>query len=603
MSAVLTVAIDGYSHWLAIRNFLWISEQKRMMNFLRGGRFWLPLIFAVLIWSCSSDNSSSPDDASPDYDLIVRGGTVYDGLGNVPTQTDIAVNGDRIAAIGDMSDATATVEIDASGKAVAPGFINMLSWAVVSLIEDGRGMSDVMQGVTLEVMGEGSSMGPLNDVMRAEMLDRQGDITFDIPWTTLGEYLEHLEARGISPNVASYIGAGTVRTHEIAYENRRATDEELARMQVLVRNAMQEGALGVGSSLIYAPDNFADTDELTALVSAAAEYGGAYISHIRSEGTRLEEAVQELIDISRTTGAPAEVYHLKAAGQSNWSKLDNVFAMIEAAQDEGLAISADIYTYPAAATGLDAAMPLWVQEGGHEAWMTALRDPEIRARVVAEMNTPGGDWENLFLEAGPENMILLGFDNEDLRPLIGKTLAEVARIRETSPAETAIDLVLEDDTRVGTAYVVMTEENVSKKMARDWVSFGSDAGAPSAEGVFLNNNVHPRAYGTFARVIGKYVREEGVLSLAEAIRRMTSQPASNISIRDRGQLTEGYYADIVVFDPDDVQDHATFENPHRYSTGMAHVIVNGVQVLKDGEHTGATPGRVVRGPGWTGWVE
>ena len=558
-------------------------------------RIWLAFFLVVSVWACS------PDDTSQSYDLIVRGGTVYDGLGAAPVQADVAVNGDRIAAIGDLSGSTATIEIDASGKAVAPGFINMLSWAPVSMIEDGRAMSDIKQGVTLEVMGEGWSMGPLNDDMKQMIVDQQGDIRYDIEWTTLGEFLEYLEAKGVSPNVASYVGAGTVRIHEIAYDNRKASDEELTRMQELVREAMIDGALGVGSSLIYAPDNFADTDELIALVGAAAEYGGAYISHIRSEGTRLEEAVQELIEISRTTGAAAEIYHLKAAGRSNWDKLESVFAIVEDAQREGLAITADIYTYPVAATGLDAAMPLWVQEGGHDAWMEALRDPGIRARVVAEMNTHGGDWENLFLEAGPKNMILLAFKNEALRPLMGMTLAEVAEMRGTSPAETAIDLVIEDDSRVGTAYAIMSEENVSKKMGKGWVSFGSDAGAPATEGVFLRTSTHPRAYGTFARVIGKYVREDGVLSLEEAIRRMTSQPARNISIRNRGQLAAGFFADIVVFDPDAVQDFATFENPHQYSSGVEHVLVNGVQVLKDGEHTGATPGRVVRGPGWTGW--
>ncbi len=556
---------------------------------------WLSLLIVVSVWACA------PDKPATNYDLIVRGGSVYDGLGSAPVQADVAVNDDRIAAIGDLSSATATVEIDATGKAVSPGFINMLSWAVVSMIEDGRAMSDIMQGVTLEVMGEGGSMGPLNDDMKKLMVDSQGDIKFDIEWTTLGEYLEFLEAKGVSPNITSYVGATTLRVHEIEYENRKATDAELERMRELVRMAMRDGAIGVGSSLIYAPANFADTDELIALVSAAAEYGGAYVSHIRSEGDRLEEAVQELIDISRASGAPAEIYHLKAAGKSNWDKLERVFEMVEDAQREGLAITANMYTYPVAATGLDAAMPLWVQEGGHDAWVAALGDPEIRARVVAEMTTPGGDWENLFLAAGPENMLLLSFKSDALKPLTGMTLAEVAAMRGTSPAETAIDLVIEDDTRVGTAYRVMSEENVSKKMAREWVSFGSDAGAPASEGVFLESSTHPRAYGTFARVIGKYVRDEGVLSLEEAIRRMTSQPAQNISIRDRGQLTAGYYADIVIFDPDEVQDHATFKEPHQYSTGVVHVIINGVQVLKDGEHTGATPGRVVRGPGWTGW--
>ena len=556
---------------------------------------WLSLFLAVSVWACA------PDEAATNYDLIVRGGTVYDGLGSAGVIADVAVNGDRIAAIGDLASATATVVIDATGKAVSPGFINMLSWAVDSMIEDGRAMSDIMQGVTLEVMGEGWSMGPLNDDMKKSMADAQSDIQYAIEWTTLGEYLEYLEASGVSPNIASYVGATTVRIHEIEYENRKATDEELERMRELVRESMRDGAIGVASSLIYAPANFADTDELIALVNAAAEYGGAYVSHIRSEGARLEEAVQELIDISRTTGAPAEIYHLKAAGKSNWDKLERVFEMVEDARSEGLAITANMYTYPVAATGLDAAMPLWVQEGGHDAWVAALRDPEIRARVVTEMTTPGGDWENLFLAAGPENMLLLAFKSDALKPLTGMTLAEVAEMRGTPPAETAIDLVIEDDARIGTAYRIMSEENVSKKMARDWVSFGSDAEAAATEGVFLESSTHPRAYGTFARVIGKYVRDEGVLSLEEAIRRMTSQPAQNISIRDRGQLTAGYYADIVVFDPDEVQDHATFKEPHQYSTGVEHVIINGVQVLKDGEHTGATPGRVVRGPGWTGW--
>lgn len=562
----------------------------------------LALLVFLATTACSSDESS-PSNSAKDFDLIVRGGTVYDGLGGEPIQADIGIRGDRIASIGDLGAANATSEINASGKAVSPGFINMLSWATESLIEDGRGMSDIKQGVTLEVMGEGSSMGPLNDDMKASIRDRQGDIEFEVSWTTLAEYLEHLEELGVSPNVTSYVGATTLRIHEVGYDNRAATDEELARMQELVREAMRDGAIGVGSSLIYAPANFASTEELIALVSAAAEYDGAYISHMRSEGARLEEAVQELLDISRASGAPAEIYHLKAAGRSNWHKLERVFEMVENARAEGLAISADMYTYPVAATGLDAAMPLWVQEGGHDAWVAALRDPEIRARVIDEMNNPDAEWENFFYEAGPENMILLGFDTDELRPLTGKTLAEVAAMRGTSAADTAIDLVIEDDSRVGTGYVLMTEENVSKKVQREWVSFGSDAEASATEGVFLNTSTHPRAYGTFARVIGKYVRDEKLLSLQEAVRRMTSMPAANISIRDRGQLSEGYYADVVVFDPDAVQDFATFDNPHQYSTGVEHVIVNGVQVLEDGEHTGATPGRVVRGPGWSGWQD
>ena len=538
-----------------------------------------------------------------DYDVIIRSGTIYDGTGNLPYPGDVGIADDRIAIVGDLSGRTGTIEVDARGKAVSPGFINMLSWANVSLIEDGRGMSDLKQGVTLEVMGEGFSMGPLNDEMKREMVARQGDIKYDIEWTTLNEYLEYLVEKGISPNVASYVGATTVRVHEVGYENRPANEAELGRMRELVREAMRDGALGVGSSLIYAPANFADTDELIALVSAAAEFGGAYISHIRSEGDRLEEAVTELLKIASMTGAPAEIYHLKASGKPNWYKLQNVFTMIEAAREAGLRITANMYTYPASATGLNASMPLWVQEGGHDAWIARLKDPEVRARVVAEMKDPNADWENRFVQAGPENILLLSFVNDDLKPLMGKTLKEVADERGTDPAETAIDLVIEDNSRVGVSYFMMSEDNVRRKVTQPWMSFGSDAGAPAAEGVFLETNTHPRAYGTFARVLGKYSREEGVIPLHEAIRRLTSLPATNIGIRGRGLLAEGQFADVVVFDPETVTDHATFEEPHQYATGVEHVFVNGVQVLSDGEHTGATPGRVVRGPGWRGWPQ
>ena len=549
----------------------------------------------LLLGACSG--------ASNDYDVILRGGTIYDGLGNEPVVADLAISGDRIAAIGDLTDASADDIFDVRGLAVAPGFINMLSWATESLIEDGRGMSDIMQGVTLEVMGEGVSMGPLNERMKTEALERQGDIRFDVAWTTLGDYLEFLVARGISPNVASYVGATTVRVHELGYADRAPTPAELGRMQELVRAAMREGALGVGSSLIYAPAFFADTDELIALVQAAVEFGGAYISHIRSEGTRLEEGVQELIKIASITGAAAEIYHLKAAGKNNWHKLGNVFELIESAQQVGLAITANMYTYPAAATGLDAAMPLWVQEGGHDAWIERLRDPQIRSRVLNEMREASDEWENMFIAAGPDKIILLGFKNPELKPLTGKTLQEIADERGSSPADTAVDLVIQDDSRVDAAYVVMSEDNVKRKVARPWVSFGSDAGARGDDGVFLLSNPHPRAFGTFARVLGKYARDEGVLPLAEAIRRMTSLPAYNIGIRDRGQLTAGFFADVVVFDPATVTDHATFPEPHQYASGVDHVFVNGEQVLKWGEHTGALPGRVVRGPGWTGWPE
>jgi N-acyl-D-amino-acid deacylase len=560
-------------------------------------RRWCALIiFSAVLLACS------PGGSDANYDVIIRGGSVHDGIGSDPIIADIAITDDRVEAIGDLSAYSGANEIDARGLVVAPGFINMLSWANETLIEDGRAMSDIMQGVTLEVMGEGSSMGPWNDAMKAQALERQGDIRYDIEWTTLGGYLDYLEARGVSVNVASYVGATTLRVHEVGYENRPASEEELDRMQELVRQAMREGAVGVGSSLIYAPGNFADTNELIALVSAAAEYDGSYISHIRSEGSRLEEGVQELIKISSITGAPSEIYHLKASGKSNWHKLSNVFDLIESARAAGLFITADMYTYPAGSTGLNATMPLWVQDGGHDAWVERLQDPEIRARVAAEMRQPTNEWENFFVDAGPENILLIGFRNPDLRTLIGKTLQEVADERGTDPAETAMDLVVEDDSRVDAVYFLMSEDNVRRKIAKRWISFGSDAGAPAAEGVFLESSRHPRTYGNFARLLGKYVRDEKVIPLSDAIRRMTSLPAGNIGAFQRGELREGYYADIVVFDPERIADKATFEEPHQYATGMRHVFVNGEQVLRDGEHTGAKPGRVVRGPGWDGWL-
>jgi N-acyl-D-amino-acid deacylase len=567
------------------------------MNYPAKIRLWCALIiFSAVLLACS------PGGSDANYDVIIRGGSVHDGIGSDPIIADIAITDDRVEAIGDLSAYSGANEIDARGLVVAPGFINMLSWANETLIEDGRAMSDIMQGVTLEVMGEGSSMGPWNDAMKAQALERQGDIRYDIEWTTLGGYLDYLETRGVSVNVASYVGATTLRVHEVGYENRPASEEELDRMQELVRQAMREGAVGVGSSLIYAPGNFADTDELIALVSAAAEYDGSYISHIRSEGSRLEEGVQELIKISSITGAPSEIYHLKASGKSNWHKLSNVFDLIESARAAGLFITADMYTYPAGSTGLNATMPLWVQDGGHDAWVERLQDPEIRARVAAEMRQPTNEWENFFVDAGPENILLIGFRNPDLRTLIGKTLQEVADERGTDPAETAMDLVVEDDSRVDAVYFLMSEDNVRRKIAKRWISFGSDAGAPAAEGVFLESSRHPRTYGNFARLLGKYVRDEKVIPLSDAIRRMTSLPAGNIGAFQRGELREGYYADIVVFDPERIADKATFEEPHQYATGMRHVFVNGEQVLRDGEHTGAKPGRVVRGPGWDGWL-
>lgn len=537
------------------------------------------------------------------YDLVIRGGTVYDGRGGQPFQADVAIDGDRIVAVHAAGHPMrGRTEIDARGMAVAPGFINMLSWATESLLVDPRGMSDIKQGVTLEVFGEGWSMGPLNDAMKREMVDQQGDLRFDITWTTLGEYLEHLESRGVSPNVASFVGATTVRIHELGYEDRAPTPEEMARMRALVGRAMEEGALGLGTSLIYAPAFYAGTDELIELSRAAAEHGGMYVSHMRSEGNRLLEAVEEVITISREAGLPAEIYHLKAAGEANWPKMDDVIRRVEAARDSGQRITADMYTYTAGATGLDAAMPPWVQEGGHDAWAERLRDPAIRERVAREMATPTDEWENLLLSAGsPENVLLVGFRQDSLKYLTGKTLAEVSAMRGTSPQETAMDLVIADGSRVGTVYFLMSEENLRKQVALPWVSFGSDAGAPATEGVFLRSSTHPRAYGNFARLLGRYVRDEGVITLQEAIRRLTSLPASNLGIRDRGVLAPGHFADVVIFDPATIADRSTFDEPHQYSVGVRDVLVNGVPVLRGGEHTGATPGRVVRGPGWTGW--
>lgn len=532
-----------------------------------------------------------------EYDLIIRNGMIYDGSGAAPVAGAVAINADTIAAVGKLENAVGKREIDAQGLAVAPGFINMLSWATVSLIEDGRSQSDIRQGVTLEVFGEGWSMGPLNDKMKQEEREQQGDIKYDIAWTTLGEYLDSLVARGISTNIASFVGATTVRIHEVGYENRPPTPEELERMKALVRQAMEEGALGVGSSLIYAPAFYAKTDELIELCKVAAEYGGMYISHIRSEGNRLLESVEELIEIARAANIPAEIYHLKAAGRTNWHKMDEVIARVESARAAGLQITADMYTYTAGATGLDAAMPPWVQEGGYHAWAQRLQDPAIRKRVIKEMTEPTDEWENLFLHAGPENVLLVGFKSDSLKYLTGKSLAEVANLRHSTPPETAIDLVIQDGSRVESVYFLMSEDNLKKQIALPWVSFDSDAASQAPEGNFLKSSVHPRAYGNFARLLGKYVREEKVISLEDAIRRLTTLPAGNLKIKKRGSLTPGYFADVVVFDPVTIQDHATFENPQQYATGVQHVFVNGEQVLKDGEHTGAKPGRVVRGPG------
>ena len=527
------------------------------------------------------------------YDVVIRNGMVYDGSGAPPVRADVAIRGDRIVKIGAVG-GNATTTVDANGLAVAPGFINMLSWATESLIADGRGMSDVKQGVTLEIFGEGWSMGPLNDEMKAELKRRQGDIQYDVDWTTLREYLDSLVRRGISVNVASFVGATTVRMHVLGEADRAPNEEELERMRALVRQAMDEGALGVGSSLIYAPAFYAKTPELIELSKVAAPYGGMYISHMRSEGNRLEEAVEELITIAREAGVRAEIYHLKAAGENNWPKMDRVLARVEAARAAGLPITADMYTYTAGATGLDAAMPPWVQEGGYDAWRERLQDPATRERVLREMRTPTDAWENLMLLAGSADRVrLIGFKSDALKPLTGKTLAEVATMRGTTPEDAAIDLVIEDGSRVEAVYFLMAEDNLRKQIRKPWVSFGSDAGAAAPEGVFLRSSTHPRAYGNVASLLGRYVREEKLIPLEEAVRRLTSLPAANLGIAERGALKEGHFADVVVFDPDTIAAHATYDDPRQYATGVHHVFVNGTQILRDGEHTGAKPGRVV----------
>ncbi len=551
-----------------------------------------------ILLACGSCTSWS---TRPHYDLIVRGGTVYDGSGAAGRRADVAVDGDRIVAVGELGTAEATTVLQADGLSVAPGFINMLSWATESLLVDGRAASDVRQGVTLEVFGEGWSMGPLNDAMKATMVEEQGDIKFPVEWTTLGQYLEHLERKGVAVNVASFVGATTLRIHELGYADRPPTEAELARMVALVDQAMAEGALGVGASLIYAPAFYAKTDELIALSRAAGKQRGSYIAHMRSEGNRLLEAVDETLRIGREAGVPVEIYHLKAAGQANWPKMREVIRRIDAARASGQAVTADMYAYPAGATGLDAAMPPWVQEGGLKQWIARLQDPATRAKVATEMRTPTDAWESLYLAAGsPERVLLVAFKNDALKPLTGKSLAEVAKLRGKSPEETAMDLVVEDGSRVGTVYFLMDEDNIREQFRQPWVSLGSDAEALAPEGVFLKSNPHPRAYGNFARFLGRYVRDEKLMPLAEGVRRLSGLPAANLKLVGRGCVAVGCYADLAVFDAAKVQDPATFDAPHQFATGMIHVVVNGAPVLVDGTQTTARPGRVVRGPGWTG---
>tara|TARA_B100000809_G_scaffold150232_1_gene147726 strand:+ start:2533 stop:4182 length:1650 start_codon:yes stop_codon:yes gene_type:complete len=545
----------------------------------------------LLISSCSSHK---------DYDILIKNGTIADGSGSPTYIGSVGINADTIAAVGKLK-ATGRLEIDATDLVVAPGFINMLSWATESLIQNGRSESDIMQGVTLEVFGEGWSMGPLNKNLKKELQlpTAQGDIKYDIDWNTLDEYLQSLVRRGISPNVASFIGATTVRINHIGYENRAPTAEELTSMKQMVKEAMEDGALGVGSSLIYAPAFYSSTEELIELSKVASEYNGLYISHMRSEGNRLLQGIDELITIANEADIRAEIYHLKMSGKENWNKYDEVVKKIDSARTSGLSITTNMYTYIAGATGLDASMPPWVQEGGYEKWAERLQDSKIRRRVLKEMTNPTDEWENLMYSAGtPDNLLLVGFKNDSLRHYTGKTLTQVAKIHGKSPEETAMDLVIADGSRVGTVYFLMSEENIKKQVALPYMSFGSDASSLSPEGVFLNSSTHPRAYGNFSRLLGKYVRDEQIISIEEAVRKLTSLPASNLKIKKRGSLSKGYFADLAIFNPETIQDHATFAKPHQLSTGMIHVFVNGEQVLKNGKHTGAKPGRVVRGPGY-----
>jgi len=533
-----------------------------------------------------------------EFDVVIEGGTVYDGTGGRPLRADVGIKGDRVAAIGNLRGSRARTRVDARGLAVAPGFINMLSWSVESLIVDPRSQGEIRQGVTTQIFGEGESMGPLNERMKRRLLDEQGDIKFRIEWTTLSEYLTYLERRGVSQNVASFIGATTIREYVVGLEDKQPTPAQLEEMRELVRREMEAGALGLGSSLIYAPAFYARTEELIEMCKVASKYKGKYISHMRSEGNRLVEAVEELIRISREARIPAEIYHLKASGRENWPKMARVIELVNDARRAGLKITADMYTYPAGATGLEASMPPWALSGGYEALFKRLADPAERRKIGDAMRAPTDEWESLYQAAGsPEKVILVSFKSEKLKPLTGKTLAEVAKMRGTDPVETMMDLVLEDRSRVGTVYFLMSEENIREQIRQPWVSFGSDAASMAPEGPFLKSNPHPRAYGNFARLLGRYVREEKVITLAEAVRRLSGLPAANLGLEGRGLLKPGMFADVVVFDPATIADRATFDRPHQYAVGVRHVFVNGAQVLKDGEHTNALPGRALWGPG------
>jgi N-acyl-D-amino-acid deacylase len=559
----------------------------------------LALVTLALGWSTAPAAPPVSGASAAAYDVVIRDGTVYDGSGGAPFTGDLAIRGDRIIFVGPRAPGHGAEEFSARGKAVAPGFINMLAHPEESLLIDGRALSDLRQGVTLEVLGE-DSMGPLSPEMKRLALSRQGDIRFDIDWTTLGEYLTGLEKRGIAPNVASYVGAGTVRTYVLGERDVQPTPEQLGEMRALVREAMEQGAVGVTTALIYAPNDYAKTPELIALAQESARCGGIYSAHMRSEGDRLLEAVEETVEIARASGAPAEIYHLKEAGKRNWGKLDALIKAVEAARASGVRITADMYVYTAGATGLDAAMPPWVQDGGLEAWIARMKDPAARARLIADMRAPAPAWENLMGAAGADGTLLLGFKNPALKPLTGKTLAAVAKARGVSPQDAAIDLVIEDGSRVDVAYFLMSEDNIRREVAIPWVSFDSDADAPAPEGVFLRASRHPRTYGNFARVLAHYVRDQKVLTLQQAIHKLASLPAATLSLKDRGELRPGYFADVVVFDPGKVQDHSTYQRPQQLATGVSDVWINGVRALRHEVATGAASGRAIRGRAWTG---
>lgn len=533
-----------------------------------------------------------------EYDILIKNGIIYDGSGGEPFTGDIAIYGEKIVYAGPaLKNNSAKIVVDATGKVVAPGFVNMLSWSNENLIQDGRSLSGVKQGVTLEIMGEGDSMGPFNEALKKYTEETQAHIKYKVSWTTLGQYLGYLEKKGVSVNVASFVGAATVRAHELGFSSRKASPQELERMQTLIRQAMQEGAMGLSSALIYAPGSYAGTEELVALAKAAASYNGMYISHLRSEGNQIDRALNELITIAREAKIPAEIYHLKMAGKDNWHKLNAVIQKIDSAHKAGLAITADMYNYTAGATGLDAAMPTWIQEGGLAGWRKRLQDPVARKKAGLEMQAPQKDWENLCLAAGPDKSLLIGFKQDSLKKYIGKTLAEVSEIRGTPWYETAMDLVIQDDSRVGVVYFLMSEENIRKQMTLPYMAFCSDAGSLAPEGVFLESNVHPRAYGNFTRLIAKYVRDEKVISLQEAVHKLTALPCERLKIKDRGRLKPGYFADVIVFDLQKMKENSTYEKPHQLSEGMEQVFVNGKQVLKNSKHTGAFPGKFVKGPG------